>query len=97
MIYHVLHKSDWQKAEQQGFYEAASLATEGFIHASKINQVAAVLDRYFKGQKDLVVLHIEEHKLISVFIYEFSPSVNEEFPHIYGKINLDAVVKVEEL
>jgi uncharacterized protein (DUF952 family) len=97
MIYHVVHKADWQKALQQGSYEAASLATEGFIHASKINQVAGVLDRYYKGQKDLLVLHIDENKLSSVFIYEIAPSVNEEFPHIYGPVNLEAVLKVEEL
>ena len=97
MIYHVLHKHHWQKALEQGSYEAASLATEGFIHASKANQVAGVLDRYFKGRDDLVVLHIDEHKLSSPFTYEFSASVNEEFPHIFGPVNLDAVLKVEEL
>lgn len=97
MIYHVLPKADWEKALAQGSYKAASLATEGFIHASKAGQVAGVLDRYFKGKDDLVVLHIDEHKLISPFTYEFSPSVNEEFPHIFGPMNLDAVLKVEAL
>jgi uncharacterized protein (DUF952 family) len=97
MIYHVLHKQDWEKAKQQGYYEAASLTTEGFIHASKIHQVKGVLERYFKGAKDLLVLHIDEHKLTSVFVYEFSPTTNDEFPHIYGSINLDAVMKVEAL
>ena len=97
MIYHVTHNQDWQKALQQGFYEAGSQAAEGFIHASRINQLAGVLERYFKGQKDLLVLHIDEHKLTVPFTYEFSPSVNEEFPHIFGPLNLDAVLKVEEL
>lgn len=97
MIYHIVNKSNWQKAIQQGFYEAESLATEGFIHASKIGQVKGVLDRYYKGQSDLIVLHIDEHKLTSPFTYELAPSVNEEFPHIYGRLNLDAVLKVEDL
>ena len=97
MIYHVVHKASWQKATALGFYEAESLATEGFIHASKINQVAGVLERYYKGQEELLVLHIDEHKLTSPFTYELALSVNEEFPHIYGPLNLDAVCKVEEL
>ncbi len=97
MIYHVVKKQNWQKAEQQGFYEAESLATEGFIHASKATQLWGVIDRYYKGQDDLIVLHIDEHKLTSPFTYEFASSVNEEFPHIYGRLNLDAVLKVEEL
>jgi uncharacterized protein (DUF952 family) len=97
MIYHVVNKSNWQKAVQQGFYAAESLATEGFIHASKIDQLPGVLNRYYKGQSDLIILHIDENKLQSPFTYELAPSVNEEFPHIYGRLNLDAVLNVEEL
>jgi len=95
MIYHVISNSDWQKALQQGFYEAPSLAAEGFIHCSKTGQVAAVLERYYKGQTDLLLLHIDENKLTVPLKYELAPSVNEEFPHIYGRLNLDAVKTIE--
>ena len=97
MIYHVVSRKNWEMAVQQGFYEAESLAKEGFIHTSKAEQVEGVLDRYYKDQSDLLLLHIDENKLTSVFIYEFSASVNEEFPHIYGRLNLDAVIKIVEL
>ena len=97
MIYHVLSKLNWQKATQQGFYEAESLAAEGFIHASKEEQVSGVLERYFKDQTELILLHIDEHKLTSPFAYEFSSSVNEAFPHIFGRLNLDAVLKIQEI
>lgn len=97
MIYHVTTQTDWKKAQAQGQYKAASLATEGFIHTSKLNQVPGVLKRYYSGIPDLLLLHIEEDKLTSRLLYEFAPSVNEEFPHVYGAINLDAVCKVEEL
>lgn len=95
MIYHVVTEANWQKALQQGFYEAASLETEGFIHTSKAEQVAGVLERYYKGQSNLLLLHIDETKLTSALKYELAPSVNEEFPHIFGRLNLDAVTKVE--
>ena len=97
MIYHVVSNTSWQNAVQQGFYEAASLAQEGFIHASKADQVAGVLNRYYKGQTDLLLLHIDESLLTSTLQYELAPSVNEEFPHIYGPLNVDAVVKIEKL
>lgn len=97
MIYHVVNTKSWQNALQQGFYEAPSLALEGFIHTSKAEQVAGVLERYYKGQTGLLLLHIEENKLTAPLKYELAPSVNEEFPHIYGALNLDAVVKVEEI
>lgn len=97
MIYHVVSNTNWKKSLGQGFYEAESLSSEGFIHTSKAEQVAGVLDRYYKGQTDLLLLHIDEHKLTAPFTYEFSASVNEEFPHIYGPLNLDAVIKVERI
>ncbi|MBK8611111.1 MAG: DUF952 domain-containing protein [Chitinophagaceae bacterium] len=97
MIYHVVSHSSWQKAVAQGFYEADSLALEGFIHTSKAEQVAGVLMRYYEGQKDLLLLHIDETKLTAPLKYELAASVNEEFPHIYGPLNVDAVVKIENL
>jgi len=97
MIYHVVTSASWQNALQMGFYEAESLTAEGFIHTSKAEQVAGVLLRYYKGQSDLLLLHIEETKLTAPLKYEMAPSVNEEFPHIYGRLNLDAVIKVENL
>jgi uncharacterized protein (DUF952 family) len=97
MIYHVVTKASWQNALQQGFYEADSLAKEGFIHTSKAEQVAGVLERYYQDQSNLFLLHIDEEKLTAPLKYELAPSVNEEFPHIYGRLNLEAVAKIENL
>ncbi|MFZ1371417.1 MAG: DUF952 domain-containing protein [Ferruginibacter sp.] len=103
MIYHVVTENNWQKALQtagpggQGFYEADSLASEGFIHASKADQVQGVLTRYYKAQTNLILLHIDETKLTAPLKMEFAVSINEEFPHIYGRLNIDAVVKAEKL
>jgi uncharacterized protein (DUF952 family) len=52
---------------------------------------------YYQNQSDLIKLHIDENKLTAPLKYELAPSVNEEFPHIYGKLNLDAVVNTEAL
>jgi uncharacterized protein (DUF952 family) len=97
MIYHVVTELNWQKAVQKGFYEAPSLALEGFIHTSKAEQVKGVLERYYQGQNNLLLLHIDETKLTAPLKYELAPSINEEFPHIYGPLNLDAVTKTENL
>lgn len=97
MIYHITTKNEWQKAVEQGFYEAASLHTEGFIHTSKEDQVAGVLERYYKNQTGLIKLHIDESKLTAPLKYEHAPSINEIFPHIYGRLNIDAVVNTEAL
>lgn len=97
IIYHVTTKNEWNNALQQGSYAAASLPVEGFIHCSKAAQVRGVLERYFKGKTDLVKLVIDTNRLTNKLQFDFSPSVNEEFPHVYGVINLDAVLEVIEL
>ena len=97
MIYHVVTKALWQQALLQGYYEASSLATEGFIHLSKKEQVDGVLQRYYKNTPDLLLLHVDECKLTAELQYELSPSVNEEFPHLFGRLNLDAVVELSDI
>ena len=95
MIYHVTKKEDWEKALANGIYEAASLKSEGFIHTSAINQITGVLERYFENEKTLVLLHIDEEKLSSPVKYQLAETIEEIFPHVFGPINLDAVVKTE--
>lgn len=94
IIYHVTSKQEWTKATENGFYESPSLAEEGFIHCSQENQVSGVLERYFAGKTDLVKLVVDTDKLTSKYIFEWSPSTQDTFPHVYGPINLEAVVDV---
>lgn len=97
MIYHVTERVNWEQALRKGSYEAASLTIEGFIHTSSAEQVKGVMERYYKGRSGLILLHIDETKLHSPLQYELALSVNEAFPHIYGPLNTDAVVKTEVL
>ena len=96
-IYHITTKQQWAEAQAKGFYESETLASEGFIHNSTAAQVAGVLERYYKGKTDLVKLKIEKAKVERPLIFELAGSINEVFPHIYGSLNLDAVVEVTEL
>ncbi|HWR33212.1 MAG TPA: DUF952 domain-containing protein [Chitinophagaceae bacterium] len=92
VIYHVTTAAEWNVAKQKGFYEHPSLKDEGFIHCSQEHQVAGVLERYFAGKTDLVKLTIDTDKLTSKFVFDWSPSTQDTFPHIYGSINTDAVI-----
>ncbi|RYY54556.1 MAG: DUF952 domain-containing protein [Chitinophagaceae bacterium] len=93
-IYHVTTAGEWNVAKEKGAYESPSLNNEGFIHCSEARQVEGVLRRYFAGQDHLVKLVIDTDKLTSRYIQEWSPSVQDTFPHVYGPINLDAVTDV---
>ncbi len=97
LIYHVTTQAEWEKAQEDGFYKARSLAIEGFIHCSTAHQIEGVLERYFAGKTNLVKLNINPNKLTSKLVYELSPSINQEFPHVFGVINLDAIIQSEKI
>ena len=97
IIYHVTSKAQWQQALAQGYYEAPSLALEGFIHFSQKEQVQGVLERYYQQQTNLILLHIDTTKLSMPLRYEMASSINEAFPHLYGRLNVEAVVDIAEI
>ncbi len=92
IIYHITSASAWQHAQAEGSYQAASLKTEGFIHCSKPDQVEATADRYYHGVTGLVLLSIDSDQVLPEI--RFEESHGEEYPHIYGPLNLGAVTAV---
>ncbi len=95
MIFHITPRSHWQQAQQVGEYRAASLETEGFIHCSKAEQVVWVANQFYRGVADLVLLQIDPAKLTAELRYDVIET-GEQFPHLYGALNLDAVVQTIE-
>ena len=94
IIYHVTTADAWNAAKEKGYYEHPSLVAEGFIHCSQEHQVAGVLERYFEGQSGLLKLLIDTDRLTSRYVFDWSPTTADTFPHVYGPINLDAVTEV---
>lgn len=94
LIYHITTREAWTKASETGSYATPSLKDEGFIHCSELSQVEDIKKRFYVGIQDLVLLTIDTEKLTSQLIFEWSPSVQDTFPHIYGPINSDAVIKM---
>lgn len=91
-IYHIVLPEIWMAIDND-LYEAASLETEGFIHCSFAEQLDGVIARYYSDKSNLVILEIDPERLMSRMIKE--PSTNSEiYPHIYGPINRDAIVRV---
>ena len=82
---------DWHKAAVTGLYTPLAFEHEGFIHCATEEQLAGVSERYFKGQT-VLKLTLNVSLLVHPPKYEWSASVNQKFPHIYGPINLDAVI-----
>jgi uncharacterized protein (DUF952 family) len=94
VIFHITSQGTWAAALEGGSYTADSLATEGFIHCSEADQYCWVANQRFRGRQDLVLLHIDETRLHPAVLRENLEGGERLFPHIYGALNLDAVVLV---
>lgn len=104
-ILHITTREAWEAARSSGEYRAPSLAGEGFIHCSTADQVLRVANALFAGARDLVLLHIDPAALHAPLRYEppahtpdqpVETTGTERFPHVYGPINLEAVVRVTD-
>jgi uncharacterized protein (DUF952 family) len=92
-LYHITHPETLKTGQGEGGFGEASLESEGFIHCSFENQMIQTANRFYRGQNNLLILKIDPKKLKSEVRLE--PAENgEQFPHIYGRINLDAIVSV---
>ncbi|MBD3885575.1 DUF952 domain-containing protein [Phormidium tenue FACHB-886] len=93
-IYHITMEHQWHDTQGQNQYEAEFFRSEGFIHCSDANQVVRVANHLFRNTQGLILLHIKTELLRPRLVYENLEGGEELFPHIYGPINLDAIVRV---
>ena len=95
MIYHITSRTSWTDAKKSGAYAADSLATQGFIHCSKVDQVVRVANTWYTALRGLVLLEIDETRLRSEVRWEPGTDKPDDlFPHIYGPLNVEAVTCV---
>jgi uncharacterized protein (DUF952 family) len=92
-LFHITTSAAWQQAQADGAYRGDTLATEGFIHCSFEHQVLEVADRLFRGRADLLLLVIERSVVVPEVRFENTEGGTELYPHMYGPLNLDAVLE----
>ncbi len=99
-IFHLATASAWDEAGDAGSYTISTLGLEladvGFIHCSQAQQVDGVHERFYRGVAEpLVLLTIDTDLLTSPWQLDDVPGQPDPFPHVYGPLNLDAVVSAE--
>jgi uncharacterized protein (DUF952 family) len=94
MIYHLVTPGLWRQNADRP-YRAASLDTEGFIHCSNAAQVAWAANTFYAAEPELLVLHLDADRLASPLKDE--PAAGQTFPHLYGPLNRDAVLREQPL
>jgi glutathione S-transferase len=74
-----------------------SLDEVGFIHCSFARQLKGVADSFYRGRADVVLLTIDRSKVDAPIREDHVPEANDAYPHIYGPLAVDAVVRAESL
>ncbi len=105
MICHITTRAAWEAAQGSGEFFSPEFDVHGFIHCSTPEQVQLVANAFFRGRTGLILLVIDLARLKSPVRWE-PPHSTERlpdftlgavFPHVYGPINLDAVVRTTNL
>jgi uncharacterized protein (DUF952 family) len=93
MILHITTRESWATAVSTPRYSADSLHTEGFIHCSTPEQVLKPANEMFRDQTNLILLCIDPALVEADIVYEDCYESGMAFPHIYGRLNTNAVIK----
>ena len=93
-VYHLALRHAWEAAREGGEPYCRStidrsLDDEGFIHCSYRDQVQGVADRFYRSRTDVLLLTIDTSKV------EAEVRTENGFPHLYGPLQIEAVVRVE--
>jgi uncharacterized protein (DUF952 family) len=108
-IYHLVPESEFRAGVRDGRYAPARLPEDGFVHcAGSAESALAVADDFFSGMAEpLLLLRIDPARLTAKVIHEAPATVAgagtrhlavaDEFPHVYGPIDLAAITGLAPL
>jgi len=97
LIYHMCRRAEWSAAETAGAYRGSSQdAADGFIHFSTAGQIRESARKHRAEQADLVLVTVDAARLGAALKWEPSRG-GALFPHLYGALPLEAVVRVDPL
>jgi uncharacterized protein (DUF952 family) len=96
LAYHGTPKKYFEGLDPGRPYVPGDFEKDGFIHTTEGREAVSItLTRYYKSSAEpWVVLFIDQERVTSPIRYD-DPA--EVFPHIYGPLNRDAILAVEDI
>jgi uncharacterized protein (DUF952 family) len=97
IIYKICPAALWREAERAGVFRGSEVdRRDNFIHFSTAAQAAETAAKHFAAQGDLLLIRVDAGKLGNALKWEPSRG-GALFPHLYGDLDLTAVIGVEPL
>ena len=94
--FHLVPQDVWTVADPATAYEAASLATEGFIHCTDgVSALGETFDRHYAADpRGFLAQTLDLDALDVPWRYDVEGS---PYPHIYGHIDRSAIVAISRV
>jgi uncharacterized protein (DUF952 family) len=94
IVYKIMSQAELQQMQCDGVFHGSPVdIADGYIHLSCGSQLAATLDRHFSGVEGLMLVAVDLSQLGDSVQWEPARG-GELFPHIYGRLPVEAVVAV---
>jgi uncharacterized protein (DUF952 family) len=90
LVFKIVPRKEWE-AESGDYHGSAHDQADGFLHFSTAAQLPETLRRYYAGQDDLMLVAADTGALGAGLKWEYSPSRDEDFPHLYAPLSPDAI------
>ncbi|GJM68570.1 hypothetical protein HMSSN036_07860 [Paenibacillus macerans] len=94
VILHCLQQTTWEEVKDRLYYGKQSIERDGFIHCSSIETFWRVAPNFKDMHEPLLLLCIDTAKVEAPIKWEDNGNYGQVYPHIYGELNLSAVIKV---
>ena len=95
LIYVLVTVADYEAAVAAGYHRPDDVDTSGFIHACPAEQLTRVANKYYADKRDVRLLYVDPRRVKAEIRWE--PATGGLYPHIYGPLNLDAVVRIRRV
>jgi uncharacterized protein (DUF952 family) len=97
LVYKILSRAEWDAAKAAGRFEGSAVdRQDGYIHLSAADQAQETAARYFRDQRDLVLLGVETEGLGPDLKWEASRG-GALFPHLYRPLLVSEVLSEADL
>lgn len=97
IIYKIAPRALWAAAVEAGVFAGAPIdLADGFIHFSTAEQARETAAKHFAGQRDLVLVAVDDGAFGDAMRYEVSRG-GALFPHLYAPLPVAAALWVRDL
>ena len=96
ITYHMVPRKYYESLSESEDYFPAQFPQDGFIHCTDGEYIVSVIafNIFRRLDDELLVMFIDKERVIATVQYD---DPDKLFPHIYGGLNRNAIVKISQM